>query len=817
MKLRALATSRRIWRRLAAAGIVAFALSAVSAHARNGSETLNHYGLVTLTDSATGNRLAARFKAKGQPVFLLHDVNAGLSRNDIMRFSDRAVLVDAEVWATLRAEGALDKIQSSPLIRVQGRATSASWTQRATLVSGDRQRKAFKLGAEILRVLEENFGGAPLENQMTLVFDQGRLTLLAAPGLMDQLSFFAVRRVMPEGAPRFVSVPPDSNQFVNQPFDFQLWAVDPNNPSGSLNYSITGALPPGLTWDEERHALRGTPLAAGSWKLLASAQNTEGRRDTLRFALRFRVNEAPMTPTPPRTTVGVDQDWIYAPKLVDGDHPGYDLRILPATMPQGMAFRPDLGTFQWRPDSSLIGTRHTLAFSIEDALGAKRSYAYDLRVAKDEGVLLSEGVKIDLPWDTLMRGRAYTWKTGAIRAAWAGQNIRLNGITGPDSTRFENDTLFIRPMKAGIHQLDFDFTVQGVPAVQSILLPVQEDLPPVFLTELSQWKARVGDPPRKYMPIAVDPEGERVSMTAEFPKGSPLSWDGKRLVMNPKKPGVYPARFVARDAGGKATEQWVAFDTDKEMAGAAWMLEGHTQGAYTAWTITRDFGTGRFGFYSPNFTDIYKPMSSYWSDRESPFMFVGGNLMGRQAEARGRVLWTDLGLSLGVRKVNFFTSGLYLRMNGEWSFPNSPLSMVEMELRAHVHQAIAATDSGTLSRLFKDTTDIISRDSISADGVLSKVLQDGYRNDNMRIFFRLEALGPIAWGFYAGPALWREDKPMAQSHLQWMGGAVRYRFSRFSDVLQATFRMGWTPGGGDPEQAGWGWYATIRTAIGSPL
>lgn len=801
--------------RAAARLLVVLALLAGVAFARNGSEPLNHYGLVTLADTEIGNRLAARFKAKGQPVFLVHDVNAGLSRNDIMRFSDRAVLVDAEVWATLQAEGALEKIRSSPLIRVQGRATAASWTQRAELVTSDRQKKAFKLGAEILRVLEENFGGAPLENQMTLVFEQGHLTLLASSGLMDQLSFHAVRRVQPDGAPIIVSLPPDSNQFVRQPFEYRIWAVDPANPSGTLTYSLQGTLPPGLAWDAERHALRGVPTAAGRWKLTAVARNPDNRRDTMSFVLRFRINEAPMTPTPPRPTAQAGQEWAYTPRLVDADHPGYALRIVPVTLPKGMRFDADSGTFRWKPDSSLEGTRHAFSFRVEDELGARRAYNYDLRVTKDDGVLLTEGVRIDLPWDTLMRGRAYVWRTTAIRSAWAGQNIRLNGITGPDSTRYENDTLFLRPMQAGIAQLDFDFTVQGVPTVQTILLPVQDDSPPVFLTELGQWKTRVGDPPRYYRPIAVDPEGERVTLTAEIPEKSPLVWDGRRLLHDPKRPGVYTARFIARDAGGKAAEQWIAFDTERERAGAAWILEAHTQGSYTAYTATRDFGTGRFGVYSPNFTDFYKT-SSYWFDKELPFFFIGGNLMGRAAEARGRVLWTDLGFSLGMPRVGFYTSGLYLRLNGEWHFPNSPLSWIEMEARAHVHQAIAATDSGTLSRLFKDTTDIISRDSISHDGILSTVLRHGYRDDNMRVHFRLEALGPILWGFYAGPSLWREDMPMKESHLQWMGGAVRYRFSRYADVYQATYRLGWTPGGKDVKP-GWSWYATLRMAFGTPL
>jgi hypothetical protein len=135
-----------------------------------------------------------------------------------------------------------------------------------------------------------------------------------------------------------------------------------------------------------------------------------------------------------------------------------------------------------------------------------------------------------------------------------------------------------------------------------------------------------------------------------------------------------------------------------------------------------------------------------------------------------------------------------------------------MELTAHVHQAIAATDSSNLKKMFKDTTDIISRDSLSKDGILSTFLRDGYRDDNMRVFFRFEALGPLGWGFFIGPALWREDKPMQQRHVQWMGGAIRYRFAGFSDIYQATFRMGWSPG-----DEGWAWYTTVRTSFGTPF
>ena len=59
---------------------------AISTFCRNGSEPLNYYGLTVLQDQSIGNKLGGRFKAKGQPVFLVHDPNLGLSQGDIMRF-----------------------------------------------------------------------------------------------------------------------------------------------------------------------------------------------------------------------------------------------------------------------------------------------------------------------------------------------------------------------------------------------------------------------------------------------------------------------------------------------------------------------------------------------------------------------------------------------------------------------------------------------------------------------------------------------------------------------------------------------------------
>ena len=92
---------------------------------------LKHYGLITLNDAKIASRLAKRFKAKGTPVFLVHDLKVGLRRGDFIKFKDKIILIDAEVWQTIASENALANLKQAPIIRIQSKASSKSWQNRS--------------------------------------------------------------------------------------------------------------------------------------------------------------------------------------------------------------------------------------------------------------------------------------------------------------------------------------------------------------------------------------------------------------------------------------------------------------------------------------------------------------------------------------------------------------------------------------------------------------------------------------------------------------------------------------------------------------
>ena len=568
---------------------------------------------------------------------------------------------------------------------------------------------------------------------------------------------------------------------------------------------MTGDLPTGLAWDAATHSLKGTPTAEGLWRVTAEARNNTGAYDTLGFTITVRRNIPPALAHPPKPVAVAGQMWSYRVEPVDPDHEGGDIRLTAVAMPLGMAFDSVGRSFQWLPTDSSAGQQMELAIRLEDPAGGKVDSTFAIKVIPASDMLWSEGIKPALPWDTLNQGKTYTWQAGASAMAWAQQGINLVEVTGPDFTGFRDGALTLRPMNAGMHTLMFAFDVQGKRLEQTVELPVRPDLPPRFASELGVWRVRTGQS-TSYRPVAVDDGGDPVSLRAES-QDAQLGWDGLRLVMIPELPGTYAARLVAEDPAGHTSGQWVAYKVERSERPTAWFLENRIQAGVSTWAITADFGTGRMGIFTPNLDRIAVEGES--GGRTWPYLFFGGNLMGRANENRGRRLWVDAGLTMRMPDEKVATGGVFGRLMGEWTFPGEALGKIEFEMQGHVNQAIVVADTSNLQVIYGDAILQFAQDfTKTIDGII----KEATARDNMILYSRLEGWSRLGAGFWAGPGIWREELPNAHKYYQRIGGGLRYQARLSEAIAMNSLRVGWGAGG-----AGWSVYWTGRVSINSPF
>lgn len=785
--------------------IAAAALLASPAAAKNGAEPLNHYGLSTLQDSATGVRLASRFKAKGRPVFLIHDPNIGLAQGDIMRFQDKAVLVDADVWQTLQDEGALGHLKASPLVRVQAKASVPSWDSRAKLVASPSEKKAYLLGAELLKILEENFGGIPTRQQMAVVFDGSSLVLMAPAEFLEQLRYATVRKVAPSGAPALVSPPPE-RAFTGRPFRWQAWAADPSEPSGTLHYALHGDLPKGLAWDAATHTLKGVAEAEGRWALIAEARNGAGAFDTMAFTLTLRKNTPPALARVPKAVAIVGQPWSFTADVIDPDHAGDQIRITTLHMPPGMEYDTSARRFQFTPPPAAAGHETELALRLEDPEGGVTESRNPIKVLAASTLLMTEGVKVSLPWDTLQQGKVYGWEAGASAVLWSQQGVTLVGVTGDDSTDYRDGSLRLRPMQPGAHTMIFAFDAQGKELYQKVSLPVRANEAPRFASELGSWRLPAGQH-ASYRPVAVDPENEPVLLDAVTSQEGPLRWSGERLELRSDEPGIYSARLLASDPAGHGSSQWVAYKVEPAERSVAWFLENRNEAGMNMFTASCDLGTGRLGVFVPALTRVGR-IHGNRSTHDWPYLFFGGNLLGTKQEKLGRRLWTDAGITLRMPDSKLLSGGFFARLLAEWTVPGAYLSQVEFESQWHANQAMVITDTAGVQAAGNGILQFATQYANAVQDIFAAATE----RENIVIFSRLEGWTYLGWGLWTGPGIWREDIPNARIYQQRVGGGLRYRLHLSETIATATARAGWGAGGD-----GWSLYTTLRLSFGAPF
>lgn len=654
---------------------------------------LEYFGVQKINDGGVAAKLRLRFKANGEPLFLIRDAHGGISIGDMIRFADKAVLVDANVMQSLAQDGALRSLGSSRIVKLKATGKSSVWRSRAGASSG-LDRNGYRLGQEILKVLEENFGGMPRGERLVLEFDGSYLAIAAPGSLLARLKSTAVRKDEPKaqpkvplkpqpkiriekpklkGVPQFVSPAPLPVR-LGQSLDWQAWAVDSEHPSDELNYRLVGSLPEGLVWDAQSHRLEGKANIAGRYGLRAMVRNPSAKEDTLDFDLVIQADSLPQIQESdlPEALRG-QIDWQVQLSALDEDDKSADLRWTLLDGPRGMML-DSVGKLQWYvPETQELGGV-PLKVRVSDPWGGSADKDWELSVVSSRERMKSATVELAFPRDTLIQNHCLKWEP-----KWtSSSNARLLRVTGDQDVIWTREGLKYCPSRAGTDTLNFEFDVEGKSLSLAKKVVIEPNRTPLWMFS-SMPSVAVGEKIELVAPV-YDPDGDSVELSVLSDGTQSYNWDGKVLSMQAQSSGHHGFEWVATDGhGGESrvrTDLWVR-PPRAELNRVN--LRNLRQSTQSWWDLNYQRDAARFGLFS---TDLDEHI--YWENRTDsltgktsqvsknledvyyPYLYAGASLLGSEAAAQGNFLFTDVGLTFRPLSDKIIGGGLMLRVNGSW-------------------------------------------------------------------------------------------------------------------------------------------------------
>jgi hypothetical protein len=772
-------------------------------HVRAQEESVGFYAVMTLPASAVEQDLQMRFKGRGKALFLVRDVRVGVSSGDLIRFEDKAVLIDASVMQTLQASGALKQLRRASVLRLQAKSQSSVWQARSSLVQNSREQKAYRLGGEVLKVFEDYFGKAPAAEKIILNFTGKDMEMIVPDALMDRLTFATVRKVAQGGKPLMVSAPPVRDWFAGDSLAWRAWGADPTSPETELRYGAVGELPPGLSWVDSLHGFSGTLDSVGDFSVGAWVRNPTGGMDSMEFPLQVRTNQLPRIFAANPPPVISDSNYFWHVPVDDPDHAAGLLRCFGERVPAGFIL-DSLCDLQGLVGQDWSG-EDTLVLRVSDPLGAEELGTVVLK--KPEAVANPlRAIKFLLPMDTLVAGQLKEWSVRDLVIP----GIQILRVFGFDSIVLSGAKLRVRPKKAGRVQLSF-LLASGMDTVKlTQALVVSKNSPPVFRSALSADQVKEGTR-LSYKPVVVDPDGDSVRLTAVNIEGDTVAWVDGEVPLWTRSPGSYSLEVYADDGLNPPVPQRIAWNVEsdrREWNGLGTRRINLAAEAYY-WLFFRK-GSGRFGLFSPKLSQVMA--SAPMSEKEWPYFVAGGSLLGERGMARGNWLYLDMGLQLRNPTQKLITGGFMIGLDGHWISSNKARPWVfELEVNAHSNQAILVVDTSG----WEDTElvltlnqEVLSLGNIDTDSLLyemfgpaySKIMSDASQKQNTVLLTRIEGLFPVAkfetlGMFLAGVVVWREDYLNTLSLNQWMGVSLRHQVEWRVFNLTQTIRYGLFTGG----------------------
>lgn len=784
--------------------------ASLPAWAVNGRESLNHYGLAILDDAQVNKELGSRFKGSGKPVFLVHDLKLGVSAGDVIRFSDKAVLVDAAVLQTLKAVGALAKIHQASVLRLQARAGSTIWKGRSSLVSNGRERKGYGLGAELLKIFEDYFGGVPSSDELVIRFEGRDMVLMVPDAMLDRLTFTPVRKIPTAGKPVLVSSWDRPRRFLGDTLFWPLWGADPSEPEAVLQYGVAGDLPPGLQWQNESHAIAGRPDSIGNYSFVVWVRNPSGASDSMNVFLEVRKNQAPQFAPMPLPVARAGSTWHFAPVYYDNDHAVEELRCFADSLPPGVGLDSTGCALDWDvPGDAQNDDMPAIPMQVCDPLGACTLDTLHPRLAGPVVSRLS-AIRFVLPEDTLVQGQRRLWPISQLLAP----GIQLLDVAGVDECGIDSaekmTRLWIKPVQSGEQTIAWLLKDGSDTVWIKQRLMVLPNRPPQFLSTLSNYIVEEGQR-LAYRPVAVDPDNDSLSWRLKTADNRFIRYSGNEMVLWTSSPGYFTLEFIVSDSVNPPVRQRIAYEVREKRAEWKGVVMRHKEmGPVDSWWLYGQIGSARVGLFTPKLNEVFR--DDVPARKEWPYFFAGGSFLGDRAMTSGSWLWVDMGFQVRKPSDQIWSGGVMGNIEGRYASKDKRHPWVfEGELSVHANQAILVVDtSGWANRdyqvLFDTSNGNFNIEDLNQDSIFhtylgpaaDKLLDDITARDNVVVSLRLESWIPLlalpyVGDFSAGPAYWREEYVLHQESHQLLGGGLRHSWSYRKLGLVHSLRMGYDP------------------------
>ena len=797
------------------------------------NKDLQSFGIVPFKNKSKVPDLNIRLKTQGNPTFLVQDVRKGLQIGDLILFTNKAILITQRVWATLQKLGILSELDKTKVIQVSAKSETKNWRNRYHLSKNSMAKNTYKLGGEIVKIFEDYFNQVPEKQEFIVRFEGDQMTLIAPKSMLRNLKFNKVRKAVNSEKPLIVSEAPDSTGFfMHGQMQWTVWAIDPAESHSDLRYKLLGDLPEGLTWNNTLHRIEGIPTQLGTWPLQAVAYNSSNRTDTLSFDLKVIQNSPPRIQKAKAQEVPSGGDFNFSPLFSDRESSNGELTAEAIGMPPKMTFDVDKSEFKWKAPEVTKNLKVKFGLQVTDPGGLKTTQYYHIKVTTQKGLAQNQGVRLNLPADTLIQGLKYTWQD----SDWLDEEMLVSEIKGEDFQYYapsggREGSLILAPKTPGELALEFlilvDTTIVPIPK-KFIVLP---NHPPVFKSTLPSREYKQGQSVY-YKPVIEDIEQDSFELAVYDQYGKLLDSAEHAIKLKTDEPGDFYYQLLARDTTGKEAYQIISYkvkahsefwrgvrfdfqtlafkETKRDILTTGDTLLQKNPTAFYS-NLYVDFSTWRLGLFSPSLFRATERIPGLETNHiEWPFLFFGANILSDELIKQGNYLFLDGGLTFRQPTNEISTGGILFRLQG------AQKNLLDKSWNTYYHISIYAKQS-TIIFLKKDIltegenvncVDENNQDDFAlimeeCSPTLYDVFSSYNKPDNLGFLMELESFYQFPYDLEAGIVYWNESKPTDHFFQNNVGVGIKHFWEHKRFQYSQTLKVGFNEFNFDDIQFTW--------------